>query len=189
MMLATQRQNQILEILRLKGSSTTQDLAEALQVSAMTIHRDLNKLAEAGLLQKVHGGATVIVPSQSDALKTPMPVENNACNMCGKTISGRNTFLLRTSNGEMLRACCGHCGLMMLLHTPNILNAMVTDFLHGHVVGAKQAAYLLHSSLIVCCSPSVICFANHHEAINFQKGFGGSLADFETARQFLQHSM
>jgi DeoR/GlpR family transcriptional regulator of sugar metabolism len=188
-MLATQRQHQILEILHQKGSATTQELAEALEVSTMTIHRDLSKLAEAGLLQKVHGGATYIPTTEPISRTFPAPVENNACTMCGKTISGRNTFILRKSNGEILRACCGHCGLMLMLHMPDISSAMVTDFLHGHVVGARQATYLLHSSLIVCCSPSVICFANQHEAINFQKGFGGSLADFETARQFLEHSM
>lgn len=188
-MLATQRQNQILEILRQKSSVTTQELADALEVSAMTVHRDLSKLAEAGLLQKVHGGATCIPSTESISNASRNSVENNACRMCGKTISGRNTFILRKSNGEVLRACCGHCGLMMMLHTPDVSNAMVTDFLHGHVVGAKQAAYLLHSSLIVCCAPSVICFANQQEAINFQKGFGGSFADFETARQFLEHSM
>ncbi|GAB4496496.1 MAG: DeoR/GlpR family DNA-binding transcription regulator [Anaerolineales bacterium] len=188
-MLAKQRQNQILEFLHQKGSATTQELADALGVSAMTVHRDLSKLSEAGLLQKVHGGATLVANADVGA-NTPLAItENHTCSMCGKIISGRNTFILRKTNGEMLRACCGHCGLMLLLHTPDVSSAMVTDFLHGHVVGVKQAAYLLHSSLVVCCSPSIICFANQQEAINFQKGFSGNLADFETARQFLEHSM
>jgi len=59
-MLAAQRQAAILEAVRRDGAVRVSDLAERLSVSDMTIRRDLDALAESGLLAKVHGGATVI---------------------------------------------------------------------------------------------------------------------------------
>src|SRR3954447_16076468 len=58
-MLARQRQERILEVLRASGGVRVSDLTEQLQVSYMTIRRDLDALAERGLVEKVHGGATV----------------------------------------------------------------------------------------------------------------------------------
>jgi len=58
-MLARQRQERILEALRASGGVRVSDLTEQLQVSYMTIRRDLDALAEQGLVEKVHGGATV----------------------------------------------------------------------------------------------------------------------------------
>ncbi len=58
-MLAAQRQSAILEAVRRDGAVRVSDLAEWLSVSDMTIRRDLDALAEGGLVEKVHGGATV----------------------------------------------------------------------------------------------------------------------------------
>lgn len=52
------RQRSILEELQLVGKVATQQLAEKLLVSEDTIRRDLNEMAQKGLLSKVHGGAT-----------------------------------------------------------------------------------------------------------------------------------
>ena len=57
-MLARQRQERILEALRASGGVRVSDLTEELKVSYMTIRRDLDALAERGLVEKVHGGAT-----------------------------------------------------------------------------------------------------------------------------------
>lgn len=57
--LARTRQEQILRELRTAGAVTVDALAEALDVSRMTVRRDLNSLAARGLLTRVHGGATL----------------------------------------------------------------------------------------------------------------------------------
>jgi DeoR/GlpR family transcriptional regulator of sugar metabolism len=57
-MLAGQRQRVILEEVRLRGAVRVSELTELLDVSDMTIRRDLDVLAAAGLVDKVHGGAT-----------------------------------------------------------------------------------------------------------------------------------
>ena len=56
-MLAAERQAKIVEIIRRQGSVQVDDLAQSLQVSAMTIRRDLVKLQEDNLLERCHGGA------------------------------------------------------------------------------------------------------------------------------------
>ncbi|MFC4590967.1 DeoR/GlpR family DNA-binding transcription regulator [Sphaerisporangium corydalis] len=57
-MLAQQRQQAILERVRRNGAARVADLVRELGVSDMTIRRDLEVLAERGLIEKVHGGAT-----------------------------------------------------------------------------------------------------------------------------------
>src|SRR4051795_7178564 len=57
-MLAPQRQALILEQLEASGGVRVSDLVRVLGVSDMTIRRDLEVLAERGLVEKVHGGAT-----------------------------------------------------------------------------------------------------------------------------------
>jgi DeoR/GlpR family transcriptional regulator of sugar metabolism len=56
--LAAQRQAAILDRIRDSGGVRVRELVAELGVSDMTIRRDLETLAERGLLKKVHGGAT-----------------------------------------------------------------------------------------------------------------------------------
>ncbi len=51
------RRARILALVREQGQVSVEDLAEAFDASHETIRRDLSQLAEAGSLQKVHGGA------------------------------------------------------------------------------------------------------------------------------------
>ncbi|GII55617.1 DeoR family transcriptional regulator [Planotetraspora thailandica] len=57
-MLAQQRQQAILDKVRRTGGARVAELVRDLGVSDMTIRRDLEALAERGLIEKVHGGAT-----------------------------------------------------------------------------------------------------------------------------------
>ncbi|WP_327090519.1 DeoR/GlpR family DNA-binding transcription regulator [Nonomuraea sp. NBC_01738] len=65
-MLAQQRQQTILERVRASGGVRVADLVRELGVSDMTVRRDLESLAERGLLEKVHGGATALGPGPTD---------------------------------------------------------------------------------------------------------------------------
>ncbi|MDR1607076.1 MAG: DeoR/GlpR family DNA-binding transcription regulator [Deltaproteobacteria bacterium] len=57
-MLAERRLNSILAKVNRQGSVSVGELTEALEVSEATIRRDLAYLADRGLVNKVHGGAT-----------------------------------------------------------------------------------------------------------------------------------
>jgi DeoR/GlpR family transcriptional regulator of sugar metabolism len=58
--LAQQRQASILDRIRREGGARVADLVRVLGVSDMTIRRDIEVLAERGLVAKVHGGAIAI---------------------------------------------------------------------------------------------------------------------------------
>lgn len=60
-MTQTFRQPEILEIARREGRVTVEGLASRFGVTPQTVRRDLTELAEAGKLERVHGGA--ILPS------------------------------------------------------------------------------------------------------------------------------
>ena len=51
------RQNEIVELARAEGRVLVDDLAQRFEVTLQTIRRDLGDLAEAGLVDRVHGGA------------------------------------------------------------------------------------------------------------------------------------
>jgi DeoR/GlpR family transcriptional regulator of sugar metabolism len=66
--LAAQRQTAILLRVRERGGVRVRDLVHEFRVSDMTIRRDLEVLADQGLLVKVHGGATALLPHATEEL-------------------------------------------------------------------------------------------------------------------------
>lgn len=172
----TARKKHILEVLKKQGSASIQELAEALSVSTMTIHRDLNRLEEAGHIHKRHGSA-ILAGNEAG--------ENSSCAMCGKSILGKKIFIIYLSDGEQRNTCCAHCGLMLLTVTKGAWQSITTDFLHGYMISANQAFYVIGSDLNICCVPSILSFGSRQEAEKFQAGFGGKLAGMDEAIQAL----
>lgn len=173
------REKKILEHLQKQGSASIQELMGVFGVSNMTIHRELNKLEEAGLIKKKHGGVTLVTSI----------VGENLCAMCSKSILERTVFIVRFENGEQKRACCAHCGLMLQSQKKKTAQSLTTDYLRGHIISANQAVYVLGSELNVCCVPSVLSFGSQQDAEKFQKGFGGTLANMQGTIQYLHGMM
>ncbi|MGH8893537.1 MAG: DeoR/GlpR family DNA-binding transcription regulator [Actinomycetes bacterium] len=65
-MLARERQAYIAGRVRERGAVRVSDLTRELNVSDMTVRRDLDRLARQGLVDKVHGGATTPGRSSTD---------------------------------------------------------------------------------------------------------------------------
>ncbi len=172
---SSDREKQILSTLRKNGNASIQELADACSVSTMTIHRDLNRLEEMGQIRKLHGSASLVDNEP----------EENSCEMCGKSTLGKKVFIIYLTSGEQRNTCCAHCGLMLLTVTKGAWQSMTMDFLHGHMVSANQAIYLIGCNLIVCCAPTILTFGSRLEAERFQTGFGGTLASMDEAIQFL----
>lgn len=63
----TARLDYILQVAHGDGFAHVDDLAEALSVSRMTIHRDLDDLHQKGLVRKVRGGASITSSTQFEA--------------------------------------------------------------------------------------------------------------------------
>lgn len=175
------RETKILELLRKQGSATIQELVDVFSVSNMTIHRDLNKLAESGQIQKRHGGVTL-------ANKSPNS-DPGQCAMCRKPVSERSVFIVQMDSGEQRRACCAHCGLMLQSQSQNTIQSLTADYLRGHMISANLSTYLLSSELTICCGPSILSFGSRQDAEKFQKGFGGELATMDETIHYLHGMM
>lgn len=177
------REQRILDYLKEHGNASIQELVEAFGVSNMTIHRDLNKLAAAGQILKKHGGARL--PRAGSKLTEDV----SSCAMCGKSISQRTVFIVKLENGDEVRACCSHCGLMLQSRSENVWQSLAADYLYGHMISAGQAFYLVGSEVSVCCVPSILVFGSRAEAEKFQKGFGGQLLGMDETIQYMRGMM
>lgn len=177
-MLATERRQIILEQLETTGRVRVSDLIETLNVSRMTINRDLSLLENEGRLEKVFGGA---VARQASG--------KIGCAMCGIEPKERTAFVLQCADGSQLQACCPHCGIMLLSARLQVVSALAADFLHGRMVNVRTATFLVDPDLTVCCTPSVLCFQRREEAEKFQRGFGGEVMDLANAQSYLRASM
>lgn len=172
------RQEQILRWLQDSWTLTIDDLAGRLGVSLMTIHRDLDSLAHAGLAEKVHGGVTL-----PDARRV-VAGEDAVCKCCRLPLASRTSFVIQTEAGEQFHACCPHCGLLLLNDYPTS-TALAKDFLYGRTVNAWQAYFLVESDVTLCCVPSVLCFATQADAEHFQQGFNGTVMTFADALDYM----
>ena len=65
-MLAAERRDHLLEILRREGKIVAKDVAARLTLSEDSIRRDLRDLAAEGLCQRVYGGAVPVSPAVAD---------------------------------------------------------------------------------------------------------------------------
>ena len=72
-MLASQRKDYLLEILKKTGQIVAKTVSQELGLSEDTIRRDLRELASEGRLQRVHGGALPASPAISSPGPTPLP--------------------------------------------------------------------------------------------------------------------
>ncbi len=183
MMTPTERREQMMVWLREDHLIRIDDLARRLNVSQMTVHRDLDALVETGQVEKVHGAAR---------LPDPNRVTAETCRLCGMPTPTRFHFVITTLDNQTLTACCAHCGFLLLDTLPNVLSTLLKDFIYSKIINARQAYFVLESRISICCEPSVLAFASETDARDFQKGFGGQVMDFEKTRAYLhkahQHS-
>jgi DeoR/GlpR family transcriptional regulator of sugar metabolism len=117
-MLAEERRQVILERLRGEGSVVAAELSTSLAVSPDTVRRDLRELAEAGLLQRVHGGALpAVVGDRSFAVRLEQAPEAKAA------IARATSRLFR--HGQVILLDAGTTTLEVARHLPPDLDARV----------------------------------------------------------------
>ena len=170
----TERQTQLLEWLQTRHSALIEEIEAQFGISSATAYRDSKVLVEAGLALKTNGG--IKLPPMSGK-----PGQAGKCDFCGAIVDERTMFIIQMEDGSRQRACCPHCGLLAL-QRQGAVSALASEFLYGRMINARQAAYLVESSVSPCCEPSVLCFASEDEARRFQLGFGGLLCTLDEAR-------
>ena len=188
-MIPSERQAQIVVWLQTQRRLTIKQLVARFGVSGMTIHRDLDKLAADGVVEKVHGGVALRAAEKAVMGKTAVSAGSThaVCELCGGGVMERTGFVVIRQGGEKLSACCPHCGILLMQQVADVSSALTPDFLHGRRINVFQAYFVVGSEVRVCCLPSTICFATQSEAEKFQTGFGGEVLDFAGAEAHLRN--
>jgi len=127
------RQPDIMDIARKEGRVVVEDLAERLAVTQQTIRRDLSELADAGKLERVHGGA--IYPSgvtnigYEDRRALNAPAKAGIARACALAIpNGASLFLnIGTSTEAVARALINHTNVMVVTNNMNVANILVRN--------------------------------------------------------------
>lgn len=129
----TLRHPDILEIARREGRVTVEGLAERFGVTAQTIRRDLGELAEAGKLERVHGGA--ILPSgvtnigYADRRAMAAEAKDQIAAACADAIPDNSSVFLNigTSTEAVARALMRHRDLLVVTNNMNVAQILVDN--------------------------------------------------------------
>ncbi len=170
------RKEKILEILKEKKEVTVKELSNIFHVSEMTIYRDIRELEKKGEIKRQHGSVSLNTVENKEAklVKT--------CPVCEKPITRAYPYRITINNTKTVEACCEHCGLILhKKYEDENVSAITYDFITENPVSSIDAYFIVGSSAISCCSPSVIPFSSKDYAEKFQKGFGGKLLNFVEA--------
>jgi hypothetical protein len=171
------RQEKILELVNKKGSVTVDEIQQIMEISQATAYREIQALIQNGAATKIPGG---LRRAESNLAR---------CLQCGGELNARLSFLIEKRDGTQYNACCAHCGLMAINVLSDINTAMTADFLYGTMLNVRQAWYVLHDEIGICCTPSVLCFSKQEDAKRFVKGFGGSVVNFVDVQKMIKEKM
>ncbi|WP_323040336.1 DeoR/GlpR family DNA-binding transcription regulator [Gemmobacter sp.] len=127
------RQGEILEIARSEGRVVVEDLAARFSVTLQTIRRDLGELADAGLLDRVHGGAVVRagVANTAWSERRQLNAEAKAAigAACAALIPDNSSLILNigTTTEAVARALVGHRNLTVVTNNLNVANILAAN--------------------------------------------------------------
>ena len=127
------RQSDILEIAKARGRVAVEDLAETFGVTVQTIRRDLSELAEAGKLDRVHGGAVLRSGVSNIGYEDRRGLHEDAKERIAKRCAadipdGASVFMnIGTSTEAVARQLIGHKNLMVVTNNMNVANILVAN--------------------------------------------------------------
>ncbi|WP_456384218.1 DeoR family transcriptional regulator [Persephonella sp.] len=178
------RKEKILDILKERKEISVKELSRIFNVSEMTIYRDIRELEKEGEIKRKHGAVLLNEKENTESLIV------DTCPICDKPITRAYPYRITVEDYKVIEACCEHCGF--LLHSKyedKKVSAITYDFITENPISALNAWYVVGSSAVACCSPSVIPFASKEDAQRFQKGFGGEVMSFMDAYNAIVNNM
>ena len=129
---ATHREKEIMDELRLLGSCRIQDLAKRLDVSEETIRRNIKKLAEIGLVRKVHGGVYLTDAAQEATFTQRMNVATDAKRKVAEHLAkridhGASLILdIGSTTAYVAQALRGHQDLFIVTNSVAVAQTLAT---------------------------------------------------------------
>ncbi len=143
------RRAEIVALVERQGFVTIEALAQQFQVTPQTIRRDINELAEEGILQRHHGGAALPSSVQNIAYSSRQVLHLEAKQRIARAVAQHipaNASLsinIGTTNEEIAKALMRHQGLSVITNNLNVASIMAAneDFqviVAGGVVRARD---------------------------------------------------
>lgn len=127
------RQGEILDLARSEGRVLVEELAQRFEVTLQTIRRDLGEMAEAGLLDRVHGGAvpragTVNLGYES---RRRLHAEAKAAigAACAAAIPDNSSLILNlgTTTEAVAQALVHHSNITVVTNNINVANILLAN--------------------------------------------------------------
>ncbi len=126
----TQRQNEILEIAKIHGSVSVDSLVEKFQVTPQSIRKDLSALSDAGLLDRVHGGARLASMVDNVSYANRRMLAHKEKQAIGEAVaslipSNASLFInIGTTNEAVAQALVNHKRLMIITNNINVASIL-----------------------------------------------------------------
>ncbi|KGJ04350.1 transcriptional regulator, DeoR family [Paracoccus halophilus] len=127
------RQNEILELARGDGRVLVEDLAQRFDVTLQTIRRDLGEMAEAGLLERVHGGAVPRAGTVNLGYEARRRMNADAKTAigaaCAAMIPDNCSLILNlgTSTEAVAQALIRHSNITVATNNMNVANILLAN--------------------------------------------------------------
>lgn len=127
------RQSEILDIARLEGKVAVETLADKFQVTLQTIRRDLTELADAGLLERVHGGAVLRTGVSNFGYEERRRMHDGAKaaigRACARAIPNNSSLILNlgTTTEAVARELLNHTNITVVTNNINVANILLAN--------------------------------------------------------------
>lgn len=182
-MLPIERKRQIKRMIQTNKTMSISELSKQLNVSEMTVYRDIKPLIEEGFITKTFGGISLAEIKGS--------TDQNQCVYCYKPNNPKMVYRFILSDDRIETACCAHCGLLRHYQIKeDVLQAICHDFFFHTTISAHLAWFVMDTSLnISCCKPQVLTFEDREHAEKFIRGFGGEIYSLEEAMTVIREKM
>jgi DeoR family glycerol-3-phosphate regulon repressor len=127
------RQTEILELARVEGRVMVEDLAQRFDVTLQTIRRDLSDLADAGHLDRVHGGAMLRTGVSNIGYEARRRMNEAAktaiARACAAAIPDNCSLILNlgTTTEAVARELLTHRNITVITNNMNVANILVAN--------------------------------------------------------------
>ena len=153
-MLAAQRRDYLIEVLRRDGKIVAKNVAADLGLSEDSVRRDLRELAAEGLCQRVYGGAVPVSPAMADYAGRStvcLPGKRKVAVVAASLIRPGSTVIIDggTTALEVARALPSGLNCTVITHSPTVAAALVEHpAVEVFILGGK----LFKHSAVACGS-------------------------------------
>ena len=127
------RRAEIVALVQRQGFVTIEALAQQFEVTPQTIRRDINELAEEGILQRYHGGAAAPSSVQNIAYSSRQILHLEAKERIARAVArhipdhASLSINIGTTNEAIAEALMQHKGLSVITNNLNVANIMAEN--------------------------------------------------------------